>query len=426
MASQPVNMYCINCDENVAFENGDDGFFYCHMCGSQSQDVVDTTGLGDHLFLSGIYNRAHMLSQPKIKTEPWLTQTQTQFFPPPTITKQEKEEEQKPYSFEDESFVPLDFGNPWMNQAPPLDDETVVKSLRLRYVQGIQVMIQLQCQVLVERFSVSPAICGLSGALWLRYISVSRVFDKDWAKDTILDSEEAFHGRVDATQLHMFDYSKDLLSYLKYCKDVVFAGLTTSFEEDNFIEQLWNLYETQEDIKPSVEPGTGCCIPKRSRDEGNTIDSTDCQQSTDGPVTRMKSRTKGHHSLSMDDDINNQTWMSPKEEALRQIKSDMELDKLHYLPPRSKSKNRSGYVCYARKAMRGKWNYVADADYYILLRTCARLTQIDIRVMHLGALKLEKRLLWIEKRVDDSLRLSSGLSSELKDKDFPDCDDMLD
>ncbi|KAJ8615271.1 hypothetical protein MRB53_034643 [Persea americana] len=692
-------MYCINCDENVAFENGDDGFFYCHMCGSQSQDVVDTTGLGDHLFLSGIYNRAHMLSQPKIKTEPWLTQTQTQFFPPPTITKQEKEEEQKPYSFEDESFVPLDFGNPWMNQAPPLDDETVVKSLRLRYVQGIQVMIQLQCQVLVERFSVSPAICGLSGALWLRYISVSRVFDKDWAKDTILDSEEAFHGRVDATQLHMFeekalarqykrhkeeprntygqrsvviwckflkrriplhtsltvcflachiareailptdiskwaregklpymsafvslekyiggpsrtcplssrilfrpriavepmllethaatvaehiglllppvnfhaiarryleqlslptekilshashiyewsmppdlwlstnigrlptrvcvmsilivairilyninghgkweasfpnqvpkklssslksvrkvrdvkesepivdscdtemdrkpsrssspiqiseldttellchlekaydkladvhDYSKDLLSYLKYCKDVVFAGLTTSFEEDNFIEQLWNLYETQEDIKPSVEPGTGCCIPKRSRDEGNTIDSTDCQQSTDGPVTRMKSRTKGHHSLSMDDDINNQTWMSPKEEALRQIKSDMELDKLHYLPPRSKSKNRSGYVCYARKAMRGKWNYVADADYYILLRTCARLTQIDIRVMHLGALKLEKRLLWIEKRVDDSLRLSSGLSSELKDKDFPDCDDMLD
>lgn len=42
------------------------------------------------------------------------------------------------------------------------------------------------------------------------------------------------------------DYSKDLLSYLKYSKDVVFAGLTTSFEEDNFIEQLWNLYETQE------------------------------------------------------------------------------------------------------------------------------------------------------------------------------------
>lgn len=42
------------------------------------------------------------------------------------------------------------------------------------------------------------------------------------------------------------DYSKDLLSYLKYCKDVVFAGLTTSYEEDNFIEQLWNLYETKE------------------------------------------------------------------------------------------------------------------------------------------------------------------------------------
>lgn len=215
MANQPVNMYCSNCDENVAFENGDDGFFYCHMCGSQSQDMVDTTGLGDHLFLSGIYNRAHMWSQPKIKTEPRLTQTQiqaqTQFFPP-TITKQEEEEEeQKPFSFEDDSSVPLDFGNPWMNQGPPLDDETMVKSLRLRYVQGVQVMIQLQCQVLVERFGVSPAICGLSGALWLRYISVSRVFDKDWAKDTILDSEEAFHGRVDATQLHKFGKNNILL-----------------------------------------------------------------------------------------------------------------------------------------------------------------------------------------------------------------------
>ncbi|XXG84953.1 hypothetical protein AAC387_Pa11g0148 [Persea americana] len=44
------------------------------------------------------------------------------------------------------------------------------------------------------------------------------------------------------------DYSKDLLSYLKYCKDVVYAGLTTSFEEDNFIEQLWNLYETQDRV----------------------------------------------------------------------------------------------------------------------------------------------------------------------------------
>ncbi|KAJ8623786.1 hypothetical protein MRB53_032316 [Persea americana] len=44
------------------------------------------------------------------------------------------------------------------------------------------------------------------------------------------------------------DYSKDLLSYLKYCKDVVYTGLTTSFEEDNFIEQLWNLYETQDRV----------------------------------------------------------------------------------------------------------------------------------------------------------------------------------
>lgn len=45
------------------------------------------------------------------------------------------------------------------------------------------------------------------------------------------------------------DYSKDLASYLQYCKDVVFAGLELSFEdleEENIIENLWDFYQNQQ------------------------------------------------------------------------------------------------------------------------------------------------------------------------------------
>ena len=42
------------------------------------------------------------------------------------------------------------------------------------------------------------------------------------------------------------DYSKDLLSYLKHCKDVVYANITKSYEEEKLIERLWDMYEKQE------------------------------------------------------------------------------------------------------------------------------------------------------------------------------------
>ena len=43
-------------------------------------------------------------------------------------------------------------------------------------------------------------------------------------------------------------YSKDLPSYLHYCKDVVFAGLEPPFEnheEEKMIELSWNFYKNE-------------------------------------------------------------------------------------------------------------------------------------------------------------------------------------
>lgn len=43
------------------------------------------------------------------------------------------------------------------------------------------------------------------------------------------------------------DFSKDLQSYLLYCKDVVFAGLEPAYddlEEERIIEDLWDFYQS--------------------------------------------------------------------------------------------------------------------------------------------------------------------------------------
>ncbi|VVA92445.1 unnamed protein product [Arabis nemorensis] len=76
-----------------------------------------------------------------------------------------------------------------------------------------------------------------------------------------------------------------------------------------------------------------------------------------------------------------------------------------YIPPRVRVK-RLDYLQYARKKEDGVLIYAAHADYYILLRVCAKVTEIDAKNMHRGVLSFEKRLAWIEKRIDQVLHLT--------------------
>lgn len=49
--------------------------------------------------------------------------------------------------------------------------------------------------------------------------------------------------------------------------------------------------------------------------------------------------------------------------------------------------------------MEGSYVYACHADYYILLRACARVAQVDLRILHLGVMKFERRL----KQLEESL-----------------------
>ncbi|XP_077241836.1 TATA box-binding protein-associated factor RNA polymerase I subunit B-like [Tasmannia lanceolata] len=612
---------CDNCGL-VGFEDGEDGFFYCRSCGYRNTELMDMVSQGDQ------YNPHY--HSPRAKTL--------------ILDKKKTNKEEKPYSSQDELSMPLDFGNKRKNSHPE-DVETLANGVRMPYVQGIQLMIQKQCEVLVEKFGVSAMICGVTGTIWLRFLASSRVFDENWANDVIVKSEVAgkeedekerkktrklnsdrYRGEprnlegeravmiwfndltrriprasslaicylachiarhdilptdflkweiegklpylaahvdiekhfgtpsrawplslrtlfrpcraIGAWQLESLagsiaeqiglllppvnfyaiarrylkelslpiekilphalkifqwneaspdlwlsanpsrlptrvcvmsilifairilydingfgkwemglsnistlpstssshtpsseldiaelfcklekayekfsdrpEYSKDLHSYLKYCKDVVFAGLTTSYEEDSIIEQLWNLFENEEDIKLAEDSKMRCNdLNKRcSRDGHISVHDEIFQDNVHvGNINNSDNPSRwsqGSKCSSSSKDGNPPTGHSSTtpDRALGRLKANMDENGFIYIPPRKPSSKKEGYLQYARKREDGKLKYVAHADYYILLRACARLVGVDVRIMHLGMLKLEKRLLWIEDRID--------------------------
>lgn len=100
--------------------------------------------------------------------------------------------------------------------------------------------------------------------------------------------------------------------------------------------------------------------------------------------------------------INHQPSSTEIEEAINRLRADMEENRFCYIPPRHNVK-RHDYLYYVRKKDEGAYTYAAHADYYILLQACSKVAQVDIRLMHMAVLNFERRLAWIEKRIDHCL-----------------------
>ncbi|XP_037483209.1 TATA box-binding protein-associated factor RNA polymerase I subunit B-like [Triticum dicoccoides] len=171
------------------------------------------------------------------------------------------------------------------------------------------------------------------------------------------------------------DYSKDLHTYLRYCKDVVFPGIACSVEEEHLIEIFQDLYKVREDENSKAHTTNGA--NKRGRD--GTSAGARC-------VSALSSS------------------------GIQSIKSEMEDHGFCYMPPRKWPKS-DGYLHYRRKTMTGHLVCAGHADYYLLLRSFAKLAEVDIRVMHASVLKLERRLGWIEERIGRSLDALQNLPS---------------
>ena len=203
---------------------GDDGFFYCSTCGSQSQRFQEQAL--DYDNLTAYTRRAHHAAIP----------------PPPTTTTTATGKEAEGNVIESGNGGGLAYGlegtelglddiepslpqafmhghhgfddaKPWeiggisqnatlskRRRASRHEDELMLDPMetmdekadviRKMYIEGVQEIIQMLCEAMVEKFKVSPVICGIVGPIWLRYIVFSRVFDKDWPKE-IIQLEEA-------------------------------------------------------------------------------------------------------------------------------------------------------------------------------------------------------------------------------------------
>ncbi|KAE9600063.1 hypothetical protein Lal_00045724 [Lupinus albus] len=255
----------------------------------------------------------------------------------------------------------------------------------------------------------------------------------DRCKDSFEDSVRRQNHKLDSAGLihHLearyneivdtHEYSKDLTAYLQYCRDVAFAGSELPFEEEKMIEYLCDPFQNDEDTKPpelsEEQPdgrrpgGGGGCIRRKTRTEKRRKESNnesasdarlvdDMHQSvgTDSSCSSLSEDCEDSHSDK------NRLGKSPVNEAIRKLKLDMEENRFCYIPPRVNLK-RFDYLHYVRKKDEGALTYVAHADYYILLRACAKVAQVDIRILHIGALSLERRLGWLENRISQSFCL---------------------
>ncbi|CAN0890950.1 TATA box-binding protein-associated factor RNA polymerase I subunit B [Linum grandiflorum] len=185
---------------------------------------------------------------------------------------------------------------------------------------------------------------------WERSLSKSASdFDSD---EELVHKLETEYSKIEAPP---FEFANDLKSYLEYCTDVVFPRSKWSSSEKN-IQKLWDYYMNSVSEDYDEPPLLG--IP---------------------PAAEFPK------------EVNSETG---------RMKTDMEENSFCYIVPRVKVKRPDGYLYYNRKRDEGSFRYVAHADYYIVLRSCAKVAQVDIRIMHIGVLSLERRLGLEEKRID--------------------------
>ena len=82
----------------------------------------------------------------------------------------------------------------------------------------------------------------------------------------------------------------------------------------------------------------------------------------------------------------------------------MEQDGFQYVPP-LRSCPPDSYMSYMKKKVTGeKSHIVIHADYYILLRACARVIKVNVFVLHQCIFKIEKDLCFIEDRIEGILK----------------------
>jgi hypothetical protein len=196
---------------------GDDGFSYCNQCGSQSQFFLDEAFDDDVGLFNARFRRekkvtrnAALNSQQQTQADDVLASQQASLI----ATQEDLKFLQQASQFGSQFGSPLElsqFGLFSQGQYTPgvgvsqahmkaeagdefgepgaTDSDKMAAKVRKVYVEGMQMLVQMQCEALVQRWGVNPLICGILGPVWMKFLRSTCVFDKGWADEALAVAE---------------------------------------------------------------------------------------------------------------------------------------------------------------------------------------------------------------------------------------------
>uniref|UniRef100_A0ACD5TLV3 Uncharacterized protein n=2 Tax=Avena sativa TaxID=4498 RepID=A0ACD5TLV3_AVESA len=175
-----IKLVCDICGaaEEYNPDDAEDGFFSCRQCSAvhtstqaTAADPEDFQNIGNMSF-----HRVSQSAKPRTPA-PYKTPFHAPHAPAAPA-----------FNGFDEPSEPRDFvsgDEAWR------DPEELADRVRWRYVQGLQVILQRQLEVLVERYRVGALVCGVAGTVWVRWVATSKVFDEMWARKVFAEDEAA-------------------------------------------------------------------------------------------------------------------------------------------------------------------------------------------------------------------------------------------
>lgn len=191
-----IHLVCDHCGtrDNYNADDADDGQFTCRTC--SAVHTTQATAADPHDFpATGNISVRRVATQPTPKLgartpAPYLRTPQAAPLPAAA-------------AFDDftELSEPRDFAPGSGTWGEP---EDLAVRIRWRYVRGLQVILQRQLEVLVERHQVGAVVCAFAGVVWVRWVAASRVFDRTWAHQVLEDHKAAGREKFRSSRGELF------------------------------------------------------------------------------------------------------------------------------------------------------------------------------------------------------------------------------
>ncbi|KAG8067820.1 hypothetical protein GUJ93_ZPchr0005g14285 [Zizania palustris] len=176
-----IHLVCEHCGHGSEYgpDDAEDGFFACRQCSAIHTSTQHTAADPYDLPIVGNLSVRRRATQP--------TPTPKAFTPKPFPTPHSAPAAASAFDEFGEPSEPRDFAPGAGVWGEP---EYLGERIRWRYVRGLQVILQRQLEVLVERHRVGSLVCGLAGTIWLRWVAASEVFDEMWAQKVLDEMAE--------------------------------------------------------------------------------------------------------------------------------------------------------------------------------------------------------------------------------------------